>query len=270
MKKIVDKSQASAEATNSPIHDFSENIGLTPENLILLNSGMEIIKQIPDSSPLIKLLAAILFSPIMSKEQWKNQIQAISSAKEHLVAKGCFEDASILVLFFCKLIKSSDTESQKRKDKAKTKSANEARSSWEKNRILIKSLWDCLVEVEYKLHPPQQPQRKRSMLNENLAVTRVFNANKAKIMTVLCEGYDEKRMSEGKKHAEALKAQKKFGAIFKTFTEKTLDLLGMTVSGYTPEKRAPRSDASKKKSRSGAKASIAQKKAKLKEQSPST
>ena len=91
MKKNVDQSPVSTEATDGQIHDLSENIGLTPENLILLNSGMEIIKQIPDNSPLIGLLRVILFSPIM--KQWGNQVYAISSAKEHLVAKGCFEDA---------------------------------------------------------------------------------------------------------------------------------------------------------------------------------
>ena len=263
MKKIVDKSQPSTEATNSQVNDFSETPGLTPENFILLNSGMEIIKQIPDNSPLIRLLHAILFFPAMSSEERKKQIQAISSAKEHLVAKDCFEDASVLVLFFCNLIKYSDTESQKRKDKAKTKTAHEARNSWDKNRVYIKSLWDYLVEVEYKLHPPQQPQRKRSMLNEDVAVRRVFNANKTRIMTVLCKSYDKKRMSEDEIRVEELRAQKKFGAIFKAFTEKILDACGMTVSGHIPEKRAPRSEDSKRKSSMSAKKSIAKRRANI-------
>ena len=268
MKKNVDQSPVSTEATDGQIHDLSENIGLTPENLILLNSGMEIIKQIPDNSPLIGLLRVILFSPIM--KQWGNQVYAISSAKEHLVAKGCFEDASILVVFFCNLIKFSNSESQKKKDKAKTKSANKARNSWYKNRNFIEPLWDYLVEVECKLHPPQDLQRKRSVVNEKIAVTSVFKANKTKIMTILCEDYDKKRMSGVEMRAEQLKAQKKFEAIFKVFTEKTIEYLGTTVSGHTPEERAPRTDASKKNSSSGAKASIAKRKAKLKKQSPST
>lgn len=260
----INKSQVSSKETEFISYETIKDLSIAPEDIIFHRKSMEIINKIPNNSYLIRILSSILICPPIHEASLEKLIKVISDANEKIAERDCLDDMLVIAFFFCKIIKEIYMELHEIKNKSQTVAANKKRKNSQLLFSDFKDLHPYLSLVEYKLHPPEDSDRKRSKINKDEALKRVFSVHKNEIMAILNAGHlkNNKTLDE----AEAIK---KFGAFFDAYTDQILEFFGQTETGYIPETRKPRSEDSKRKSSESAKASRAKQRATRRKESSS-
>lgn len=205
-----------------------------------------IFHKVPEGSYLKPALYDILSQHLAGEwgtSLYLEKLSKILPVVERLISNNCFEDASD---FAALVLEISTTVSQHRNDYEhyrQTLNARSARSS--KNELLFHFLGDYLLDAYYKWRPPQEegkPNRKRALLNKNLAAKSIFKEHTEKIKEIFeAQGYNYSTVSE---------YSSEFVKLFDAFIEKIkTNPKVCEVLGYVQEKRAPRSQVSKQRSR---------------------
>ena len=222
----------------------------------------KLYREIDNASDKRMLFDILVLSDVLAmypfSEAVKNLIPVLESI-EKLKKENLLNEAINIASYFLMLQKKLQRRKNDKENRDKTLSAHEA-----KRRGAIKRCLDLepfLREAEFVWHPAiGEGSKIRDPRNtQNIAIHRVFGAHDEQIIEIL-KKFGIQEDFEGA-FADSFRY---FTALYKQYND------GKTCSGYALEKRKPRTDASKKNSSSGAKASIAKRKAKLKKQSPST
>ena len=174
------------------------------------------------------------------------KLSEILPVVERLISNNSFEDALDFAALFLE-ITTADSRSQNNHEHfLQTRNARYVRSS--KNAPLFRALWYYLITAYYKWRPaPEEgkPNRQRAVLNKTLAAKSVFNAHTEKIKEILD--------AQGHNHSKDSEYSSEFETIFEAFVKKIKDNPELREKfSYIPEKRAPRSQASRQRSRQSA------------------
>ncbi|MBQ7177486.1 MAG: hypothetical protein IJS08_08735 [Victivallales bacterium] len=116
-------------------------------------------------------------------------------------------------------------------------------------RPIIESLEEYLKMIDELWHPAEDIERKRSRIRKERAIILVFDKYESEITDLL------------KSHGIAKDFKKEFEKFFDFYNKRIISLSPEFYENYRPkEKRAPRSEESKRRSREGALNSITRKK----------
>lgn len=210
------------------------------------------IDNAPDKKTLfdILIMAGVLSMDPFSEAAEK--LVPVLEAMEKLKNANLLNESIKVAIYFLMLQKDLRRRENDKNNRDKTRSAIGVKRQPALNRCL--ALEPFLREAEFVWHPATgEGQKIRDPRNtQNMTIDRVFAAHEEEIMEILKKNGIQKDFK--RVFADSFRY---FTAFYKKYNN------GKTCSGYILEKRAPRSDASKKKSSSGAKANIAKRKAML-------
>ncbi|MBE6358549.1 MAG: hypothetical protein E7057_04805 [Lentisphaerae bacterium] len=213
-------------------------------NLLLAQKFFDIYRNLDlpnkkDIFDIIILKGILLRAPFaLDVEKLKSVIETLDTLK----ASGQLEQVMSVVSFFVEQQKNLYTAREEQKCKIQTQNATKARQDDSIERCLV--IEEFLQQVELLRHPQQEPPEEQPKRNaaysEKTAVRTVFRQNEGDIVEKLKTCGIEKEF------------EKEFGNCFRFYTDFFIKHTGKTCSGYIKEKRSPRSDESKKRSRNSA------------------
>jgi len=175
------------------------------------------------------------------------KLQMLLPIVEKMQTAGVLDEAFEFADFLIKEKTMNLNEMDEAKARQQTANATASRRAYKNWKPIIKALWEYIVEVENKWHPvvPQdtpKAQRSASHSQKN-SIKSVFKEHKEKIVAILQN-----------LNLNGMEPEGAFARAFIVWTETCYERMPdhKTINGYSQEKRAPRSEASKERSRQGA------------------
>ena len=216
----------------------------TMVNRDLVLKYLNIYKSIQTSSKYKEPFYRILRSDWLNGPPFADRIQDAKDllpSIEKMKSKECLYDALKLVRFFWDWQNDFHESRRRFENRKKTVKARQRRKIDQK---LFLDLEKYLVDVENIWHPASTDPKELLIRNHRnsrkKALTQIFQKDKKNIVAIL------------ERHSHCPPSLKKFEYLFRIYPQMYIDFFGKTRNGYAIERRAPRSEESKERSRQAA------------------
>ncbi len=234
---------------------------LTP-NRFLAEKLYNLYREMGNTSDKKKLIDIIVRSYVLERAPFSDavvKLVPVLDAMEKLKSADLLSEAVNIAGYFLMLQEELQNRKTNITNKNQTLSAIREKQNKAIDRCL--ALEEFLREAEYAWHPQADRDQKirNPQITQEKAIKKVFKAHKEEIVEEL------------RKHGFENDFERVFGDTFKYYTEVYRKYNGgKTYSGYVLEKRASRSEESRKKSSLGAKKRIANRKSEIKNNTSSS